>query len=135
MVNVKLDLLAHQRIRLCVAKQLTQRFAVGGVDNERPYLHNARNTLLLERKYILVFLAALERHHTVPQGINGQHRLHIIVDILSAEIFRITHLPQTFVAGQLTQIIFCHHNSVTSNTSESVTRVAISCKPLALHLA
>ena len=134
-IHIELDLLSHQCGCLGVTKQFPQRLPVGGVDNQGPYLHDAGHPLFGEGKYILVLLAALEGHGTVPQTGDGKHRLHTVIDVFSAQVLGLPHLAKALIALQLAKFIFGHHSSVTSSSSESVTLVAISCRPLSLHLA
>ena len=134
-IDVELNLLPRQCGRFGVSEQFPQNLPIGGVDNHGPDLHDTGNTLLGKGQHVLVLLAALECHHAIPKAGDRQNRLHAIIDILRTQVLRFPHLTQAFIAGQLPQFVFRHHNSITSISSESVTLVAISWSPLALHLA
>ena len=111
MVHIELDLLADQRGSLGIAEQLTQRLAVGGINNERPHLIDTGHALLSKGEHILILLAALERDGAIPQAGNGQYRFGPVVNVLGAQILGIAHLPEAFIATKLAELILRHHLS------------------------
>ena len=112
MIHKKLDLLANQRGCLGVAEQLSQRLSIGRIDDQRPDLHNARHTFFRKGKHVLIFLATLERHGSIPEAGNREYRLHTVIDVFGSKIFGFPHLAKALISGQLAQSIFRHHDYI-----------------------